>query len=395
MPAVGAAGGAAGGAAAGVAAGPLAGLRVLELGAPGPTPWAAMVLAGMGAAVLRVDRPDAARRPFPGQSVLTRDRTRVALDLKDAGDRQRLLTLASYADVLLEGNRPGVAERLGVGPADCAARNPRLVYGRMTGWGQEGPLAGMAGHDLNYLAATGALTATVGPGALPPYPLAAALTFGGGAAFLVIGVLAALRERDSSGRGQVVDASVADGLSLLLASAYGLLAEQGDPNPSYGAMPHYGTYPCADGLLLAIAPFERSSWANFTAVTGLGGPDGDLRSAIAERLASRTRADWLERFDGVDAGVSPVLDLAEVPGAPHMTARGGFVPVGGEPQPAPAPRFSRTANPLPAWAAAPGGAWTPEVLRAAGIARSAAGGPGSAPPDAETAGIRVDQEATA
>jgi alpha-methylacyl-CoA racemase len=338
--------------ASGAGAGPLAGVRVLELGTPGPAPWGCMVLASLGASVLRVERPGAAHQPFPGRAVLGRDRTLIEADLKTDAGRQRVRDLVPHADVLVEGFRPGVTERLGLGPDDCLRVNPGLIYARMTGWGQTGPLAPEAGHDINYLAASGALAAMVEEGQAPSYPLAAALTFGGGSMFLLLGITAALYERASSGRGQVVDAAVADGLSMLLASAYGLLADTGlmGPPPVPAPAPFYGTYSCADGDWVAVAPMEPDLWAAFTAVLELDdeGERSDparwpeLRKRIAERFSSRPRPEWIDAFADVDAAVTPVLRMQDVPAQSHARARELFATFDGVVQPTTAPRFSRT-----------------------------------------------------
>jgi alpha-methylacyl-CoA racemase len=340
---------------------------VLELGTPGPGPWACMVLAGLGASVLRVAQPGPVRL-IPGQDVLTRDRTRLQLDLKDPEDRAHALSLVDRADVLVEGFRPGVTERLGLGPDVCLERNPRLVYARMTGWGQDGPMARLAGHDLNYLAVTGALTAMVDEASAASYPLAAALTFGGGSMFLVTGIIAALYEREHSGQGQVVDAAIADGMSMLLASAYGMLDGAGPPLTPAAARssaPFYTTYYCADGERIAVAAAECDSWRALVEVLGIA-DDGardepgrwdELRSALEREFGRRTRAEWIARFEGVDAAITPVLRMAEAPHHPQATARGMFTTLNGHVQPTTAPRFSRTQSATPTWEPAGGSAW--------------------------------------
>jgi alpha-methylacyl-CoA racemase len=339
------------------ASGPLKGIRVVELSGLGPAPYAAMLLAELGADVLRVDRPSAARLGLPEDAeVLNRSRPCVAVDLKTTGGRDVVLRLADQADVLIEGLRPGVTERLGVGPDACLARNPRLVYARMTGWGQHGPLADRAGHDINYLGLTGALHA-IGTADKPIAPLNIGADFGGGSLFLVVGVLAALLERAGSGRGQVVDAAMVDGASSLITMIYGLLGaglwrDQRAANLLDGGAPFYDTYACSDGKHVAVGALEPQFYAQLLDGLGLTGqlPGGqhDLahwpehRRRIAEVLATRTRDEWAESFAGTDACVTPVLSLAEAPAHPHMRARGTFAAPGGSAQPGPAPRFSRT-----------------------------------------------------
>ncbi|MCW2540350.1 MAG: L-carnitine dehydratase/bile acid-inducible protein [Frankiales bacterium] len=358
--------------------GPLAGVRVLELGSVGPGPWACMVLAGLGASVLRVDRPDAKRHAFPGQSVLARGRTRISLDLKLAADRERVLGLAGHADVLVEGFRAGVAERLGLGPQACQERNPRLVYGRMSGWGQDGPMAALAGHDLNYLAASGALAAMVDPDHSPSYPLSAALTFGGGSMFLVSGIIAALYERQASGQGQVVDAAIADGMSMLLASSYGLLGKNGPPlgsTPAETAAPYYATYLCADGKRVAVAAYETQLWRALIAVLGLADDEDRhnpehwpaMREQFRTAFAQHSRAEWVSRFAGVDAAFSPVLELGEVPDFAQAQARQSFTVLDGRVQPTMSPKFSRTPTAPPAVTAPADTAWTTELLAEIGF----------------------------
>jgi alpha-methylacyl-CoA racemase len=275
----------------------------------------------------------------------------VEADLKSDEGRERVLDLVPHADVLVEGFRPGIAERLGLGPDTCSRLNPRLVYARMTAWGQTGPLATRAAHDINFLAASGALAAMLDEGQVPTYPLAAALTFGGGSMFLLLGIAAALYEREHSGRGQVVDAAVADGLSMLLASAYGMLAHQ-SPSPAVTvAPPFYRTYRCADGQWVAVGALEPTFWAAFLGVLQVD-DDGSrddpsrwpaLQQLIADRFSSRSRAHWLEAFAGVDAAVTPVVPMPEVPAEPQAEHRGLFTAVDGVVQPTMAPRFSRAA----------------------------------------------------
>jgi alpha-methylacyl-CoA racemase len=334
--------------------GPLHGVRVVELAGLGPAPYACMLLADLGAEVLRVDRP-APSFGVPVADVTGRGRRSVAVDLKNPGAPEVVLRLVERADVLVEGLRPGVAERLGVGPDTCLERNPRLVYGRMTGWGQSGPLAPRVGHDINYASITGALGAIGEPGRKPVPPLNLVADFGGGSMFLVTGLLAALLERATSGRGQVVDAAMVDGVTSLLSMTYGFLGAGGwtderGSNLLDGGAPFYDTYVCSDGEYVAVGALEPQFWALVVQTLGLedlpeqhdrtGWPV--IRRRLAEVLATRTRDEWAAVFDGLDACVSPVLRLSEAPQHPHLAARQSVVEVDGVVQPAPAPRFSRT-----------------------------------------------------
>jgi alpha-methylacyl-CoA racemase len=344
--------------------GPLAGLKVVELAGIGPGPHAAMILADLGADVVRIDRPAGGLRvgradaPDP----MLRGRRRIAADLKDPTGRETVLRLAERADVLLEGYRPGVTERLGVGPADCHARNPRLVYGRMTGWGQDGPLAPRAGHDINYISLTGALHAIGRAGERPVPQLNLVGDFGGGSMLLVVGVLAALWEAQRSGEGQVVDAAMVDGASLLAQMVWGLLGQrfwrdEREVNLLDGHAPFYDTYTCADGRHVAVGALEPQFYAALLA--GLGIPAGELpeqydragwpvlRDRFTEAFAARTRDEWAEAFAGTDACVTPVLAFGEVPAHPHLAARATIVERDGVAQAAPAPRFSRSVTEVP------------------------------------------------
>jgi alpha-methylacyl-CoA racemase len=335
--------------------GPLAGIRVVELAGIGPCPFCAMLLADLGAEVVRVDRPG----PPPSLVDLTsRGKRRVIVDLKHPQGAGVVLRLAAQANVLLEGYRPGVAERLGVGPADCQARNPRLVYGRMTGWGQDGPLAGAAGHDIAYIAVAGALHAIGRAGGPPQVPVNYLGDFGGGAMFLAMGVLAALLEAKQSGRGQVVDAAIVDGTAVLQAMSYGMLAagtwaDQRGVNLLDSGAPFYDVYETADGRHMAVGAIEPQFYARFLEL--LFAPDGlpadlpaqhdrtrwpELRARFADRFASRAQVDWTKVFEGTDACVAPVLPMTEAPRHPHLAARGTYAEVDGAMQPAPAPRFS-------------------------------------------------------
>jgi alpha-methylacyl-CoA racemase len=335
--------------------GPLAGIRVVELSGLGPGPYACMLLAELGADVVRVDRPGGGAKLFPPEKeALHRSRPCAAVDLKNPAGRDTVLRLVERADVLVEGLRPGVTERLGLGPDDCLARNPRLVYARMTGWGQTGPLADRAGHDINYLGLTGALHA-IGPAEKPVPPLNIGADFGGGSMFLVVGVLAALLERTTSGRGQVVDAAMVDGASSLITMVHGMLGaglwrDRRASNLLDGGAPFYDTYACSDGGFMAVGALEPQFYAQFVAGLGieLPGAQHDVaqwpehRRLIAEAFASRTRDEWTAVFEGTDACVTPVLGLTEAPRHPHLAARGTYVQTPAGVQPAPAPRFSRT-----------------------------------------------------
>lgn len=340
--------------------GPLAGLKVLEIAGIGPAPFCAMMLADMGADVVRVDRRAAADLGISLETrfdVLGRGRRSIALDLKQSDDLATVRALVARADVLLEGFRPGVMERLGLGPDDCLALNSRLVYGRMTGWGQDGPLAKAAGHDINYIALSGAL-ATIGPrDAAPVPPLNLVGDFGGGGMLLAMGVLAAVFESSRSGKGQVVDAAMVDGAALLMASTYGMRAAglwndtRGD-NILDGGAPWYGVFETADGRYVSVAPIEARFYDEFLRRLGLdaatlpaqhdraGWPQ--LRQVFAEAFRARPLAHWCEALEGTDVCFAPVLDMGEAPDHPHNAGRGAFVDIAGVRQPAPAPRFSRT-----------------------------------------------------
>jgi alpha-methylacyl-CoA racemase len=362
--------------------GPLTGIRVVELSGLGPGPYAGMLLAELGAEVLRVDRPGGGTRLVdPEREVLHRSRPCAAVDIRTPEGRDVVLRLVERADVLTEGLRPGVTERLGLGPEACLERNPRLVYARMTGWGQDGPLAARAGHDINYLGLTGALHA-IGPADKPVPPLNIGADFGGGSLFLVVGILAALLERVGSGRGQVVDAAMVDGASSLVTMVHGMLAaglwqDRRAVNLLDGGAPFYDTYACADGRHVAVGAIEPQFYAQLLDGLGLTGglPGGqherqhwpEQRRRIAEVIASRPRDEWTAVFEGTDACLTPVLGLTEAPQHPHLAARGTFVDDGLGPQPAPAPRFSRTPGAVRGRPRAPG-ADTRAALRAWGFA---------------------------
>jgi alpha-methylacyl-CoA racemase len=363
--------------------GPLRGIRVVELAGIGPGPHACMILADLGADVIRIDRPGG--QPLTGGShdLLTRGRPSAALDLKHPDGVATVLELVESADVLVEGLRPGTTERLGLGPDDCRARNPRLVYARMTGWGQSGPLAQTAGHDLGYIAITGALFGLGQDKARPHFPTNLVGDFGGGSTYLVIGILAALLEARVSGEGQVVDAAIVDGTAHLNAMtaaflAGGLLREQRASNLLDGGAPYYDLYETADGRHLAVGALEPRFYDAL--VTGLGiadvAPDRDdranhdeLRRLITDAVRSRTQAEWVEVFDGTDACVAPVLPMTEAFHHPHLSARATYVERDGVTEPAPAPRFSRTTPTLTTPPPARPGQDTREALAAWGIAR--------------------------
>ncbi|KOV57609.1 carnitine dehydratase [Streptomyces sp. NRRL WC-3618] len=357
--------------------GPLTGVRVVELAGIGPGPFAAMLLADLGADVVRVDRPGGTSLAVdPEYDVSNRNKRSVIVDLKAADGPSRVLDLAARADILVEGYRPGVAERLGVGPETCHARNPRLVYGRMTGWGQEGPLARRAGHDITYLAPTGTLGLIGSPAEPPPAPANLLGDYAGGSLYLVVGVLAALHHARATGTGQVVDAAIVDGAAHLATMIHGMLAAGGwqdrrGANLLDGGCPYYGTYETADGRYMAVGALEPQFYAEFLELLGL--PDhaaarkdiarwDDLREAVTARFKSRTRDEWAAVFEGSDACVAPVLSLREAPHHPHMAARGTFTDHGGITQPAPAPRFSVTHTSIHSGPAQPG-ADTADVAR--------------------------------
>jgi crotonobetainyl-CoA:carnitine CoA-transferase CaiB-like acyl-CoA transferase len=344
--------------------GPLTGLKVIELAGIGPGPMAAMLLADMGATVLRVDRKEPAGlgvpRP-PKYDLLLRNRRSVPLDLKDTQAVELVLELVATSDVLIEGFRPGVAERLGLGPDACLARNPKLIYGRITGWGQEGPLAQDVGHDLNYIALTGALHAFGRAGQAPAPPINLVGDFGGGTLYLVIGLLAALHEAQRSGLGQVIDAAMVDGVANLMTQphgtfAAGMMSNARGTNITDSGAPFYDTYLCADGQWISLAPVEKKFYANALQVLGLPGLLTDqwnraswpaAKEQIAARVRTRTRDEWCELFKGVEACFAPVLTLNEAPTHPHLQARGTYTEIDGVTQPMPAPRFSRTPSGKP------------------------------------------------
>ncbi|QSE90148.1 CoA transferase [Rhodococcus pseudokoreensis] len=350
--------------------GPLSGLTVVEIASLAPAPFGCMILADLGADVIRVERAgDGGTGLMAPSGVLDRGRRSIAVNLRTPEGLEAVLRLVEGADILVEGFRPGVAERLGIGPDDCLSRNPALVYGRMTGWGQDGPLAPRAGHDINYIALAGALDPIGRAGERPVPPLNLLGDFGGGGLMLTMGILAALHERTRSGRGQVVDASMVDGAALLTAfvhgmNAAGLWQEGRGQNVLDGAAAFYDTYECADGLHVAVGCVEPHFYGELLDVLGLSGEDlplqydldaaPELKARIADVFATRPRDEWAALFTDSDACVSPVLSPWEAHEHPHNKERETFVEVGGIRQPAPAPRFSRTPAPVPRPAPRPG-----------------------------------------
>ena len=365
--------------------GPLRGIRIVEMVGIGPAPFAAMILADLGAEVIRIDRPTPSGNGIPRPprfDLVARGRRAVTLDLKRPEAVACALDLVAAADGLIEGFRPGVMERLGLGAEPCLARNPRLVYGRLTGWGQNGPLAPTAGHDLNYLALTGVLHMIGREGERPVPPLNLVADYAGGSLMLAVGMLAALMHAQRTGEGQVVDAAMVDGVALLGTAMAGLHAAGFHNGPRGtnlldGGAPFYDVYPCADGRYLSVAPIETKFRAVF--LQGLGFdpacfPDMDdkaswpeARRLIGARLAERPRDEWCAVFEGRDACVAPVLSPCEAPDHPHNAARRTHAPIGGIVQPAPAPRFAGTPAPLPEPPESEPGAEGAAILREWGI----------------------------
>lgn len=335
--------------------GPLKGIKVIEMAGIGPGPFCVMMLADMGAEVVRIDRPNAKSSKF---DVMNRGKRSVALDLKTPEGVETALKLIEKADALVEGFRPGVMERLGLGPDVCLARNPKLIFGRMTGWGQFGPLAAAAGHDINYIALTGVLHAIGRPDAPPVPPLNMIGDFGGGGMMLAFGIVCALLEAKQSGKGQVIDAAMTDGASALMAIIYGRKAaghwsSKRGVNLLDGGAHFYGAYECADGNFVAIGSIEPQFYALLLEKTGITDPDfqaqmdfkkwPELKTKLAEVIKTKSRDEWCSLMEGTDVCFAPVLDLDEAPQHPHNRARETFVELDGVVQPAPAPRFSRTA----------------------------------------------------
>ncbi|HEY0952577.1 CaiB/BaiF CoA-transferase family protein [Nocardioides sp.] len=362
--------------------GPLRGVKVVEIAGIGPGPHACMTLADLGADVIRIERPGGQLLAGGGpHMLLNRGRPSVALDLKHPDAIRTVLDLVEGADVLVEGMRPGVAERLGIGPEQCHARNPRLVYGRMTGWGQTGPFAQVAGHDMNYISITGALHGLGQDRDRPHFPGNLLGDFGGGSTYLVIGILAALLEATSSGQGQVVDAAIVDGTAHLntMAAAFlasGTFKEQRVSNLLDGGVPYYDIYETADGKHMSVGALEPQFYDEFVRLLGIAETAPDrydaeqaeaLRTLIADTFRARTQAEWVELFEGTDACVAGIIPLTEAAEHPHMVARGVFVERDGYLQPTPAPRFSRTEATL-GRTAEDAGQSTREALAAWGIA---------------------------
>lgn len=363
--------------------GPLQGFKIIEMAGIGPGPFCAMMLSDMGAEVIRVDRLNAKGSGHTA-NVLNRGRKSIALDLKNEAAVAATLRLIEGADAVIEGFRPGVMERLGLGPDVCLARNPGLVYGRMTGWGQHGPLAHAAGHDINYISIAGALGAMGYDDRPPAPPLNLVGDFGGGAMYLLTGLLAALLERGKSGKGQVVDAAMTDGTASLLSPFYGLM-EMGawtanrHSNKLDGGAHYYGSYECSDGKYISIGSIEPQFYALLLEKCGitdeafLAQQDQtawpELREKLAQLFITRTREHWCEIMETTDVCFAPVLDLSEAPSHPHNVARKTFVEVAGVTQPAPAPRFSRTQGEIQ-FPAAIAGEHTEDILQNWGFSRS-------------------------
>lgn len=361
--------------------GPLKGVRVVEIAGIGPSPHACMTLADMGADVVRIERPGGQMLTGGPNDLLNRGRPSVALNLKDPEAIETVLTLVEGADVLVEGMRPGVLERLGLGPDMLHDRNPRLVIGRMTGWGQTGPFAQVAGHDMNYIAITGSLHGLGQDRTRPHFPGNLLGDFGGGSTYLVIGILAALLEARASGEGQVVDAAIVDGTAHLNTMTAAMMA-----SPSFkeervsglldGGAPFYDIYETSDGKHMSVGALEPQFYDTFVDLLGIADtvpdrwqPDNypELRRQIAERFASRTQAEWIEVFEGTEACVAGIIPISEAVKHPHMAAREVFVERGGQVQPAPAPRFSRTPSSLGLAPAPKAGTDTRAALTAWGI----------------------------
>ena len=346
--------------------GPLSGVTVVEMAAIGPCPFAAMLLADMGATVIRIDRPPRPRRAIDdyigNDGFVDRGRQSVALDLKQPRGVEIALDIIAGAEILIEGFRPGVMERLGLGPESCHRRNPALVYGRMTGWGQSGPLAQSAGHDLNYIALTGALWTMGSADRPPPPPLNLVGDYGGGALYLAMGVLAALHEAGGTGQGQVVDAAMVDGAASMMTVMYSMKArgawrDRREANINDGGAHFYATYECADGKYLAVGAIEPQFYRELLDRCGLGEAGLEAqwdesqwpvhRARMADLFRTRTRDEWCRILEGTEACAAPVLDMDEAPVHPHLVARGTFVEREGVIQPAPAPRFERPAAQVP------------------------------------------------
>jgi alpha-methylacyl-CoA racemase len=384
--------------------GPLQGIRVLELAGIGPAPFGCMLLADLGAEVVRVERAmsaaglaaadDGGRSQSDARKYVPhRGRRSIELDVKSARGRDALLHLVEGADVLVEGYRPGVVERLGIGPDECLARNPRLIYARMTGWGQTGPLASTAGHDINYIAIAGALDNFRRTGERPLPPLNLVGDMGGGGMLLAFGITSALVHVARTGQGQVIDAAMVDGAALQLATTFGMRAQGrwgGEPGSNFSdtGAPSYEVYECADGKFIAVGAIEGPFWAEVLKLLDLPAdsvPSRDdpaqwpeTKDVLAEVFRRKGRDEWAALFEGTDACVTPVLSMDEAPEYPHALARSAFVDVGGTVQPAPAPRFSATPADIPG-APPERGADTVEVLREWGFSAQDIGALGQRP----------------
>lgn len=344
--------------------GPLHGLKVIELAGIGPGPMAAMLLADMGATVLRIDRKDPVGLGVPRPQkfdLLLRNRRSVPVDLKDPKAIEFVLDLVSKSDVLIEGFRPGVTERLGLGPLVCLTKNPRIIYGRITGWGQEGPMAQVVGHDINFLALTGALDAFGRAGQAPVPPINLVADFGGGTLYLVMGILAALYEAKSSGKGQVIDASMVDGVASLMTQTHGsfaagIMSTERGTNVTDSGAPFYDAYECSDGKWVTLGSVETKFYAQALKILNLEELLADqwkkdqwpqAKQKIAARINTQSRDYWCEVFEGTESCFAPVLNLKEAPEHPHLKARCTYVEIEGVTQPAPAPRFSRSVPETP------------------------------------------------
>jgi len=361
--------------------GPLRGVKVVEIAGIGPSPHACMMLADLGADVIRIERPGGQMLTGGSHDLLNRGRPSVALNLKDPAAIETVLKLVEDADVLVEGMRPGVTEKLGIGPEECAARNPRLVYARMTGWGQTGPFAKVAGHDMNYIAITGTLHGLGQVKEKPQFPGNLVGDFGGGSTYLVIGILSALLEARTSGQGQVVDAAIVDGTASLNAMGAAFLAgggfnEERAANLLDGGTPYYDVYETSDGEHMSVGALEPQFYEVFVELLGIKetAPDrydpanyDELRKLIAATFKQRTQAEWVEIFEGTDACVAGIIPMSKAIDHPHMKAREVFVEHHGVVQPQPAPRFSRTQATLSHPPAPAPGAHTRDALAAWGI----------------------------
>jgi alpha-methylacyl-CoA racemase len=353
--------------------GTLAGVRIIEMAGIGPGPFCGMLLADMGAEVLRIDRiaPSDLGMPLPSKfDLLNRNKRSVAVDLKTPGGREAVMRLIAGADALIEGFRPGVMERLGLGPDACAHHNPRLVYGRMTGWGQEGPLSQSASHDINYISLTGALNAIGRAGDAPVIPLNLVGDFGGGALYLAMGILAALLSVRSTGLGQVIDASICDGVANLMTMHFGYRQAgqwsiKRGANLTDGGAPFYDVYETRDGLFISVGAVEHKFYVELLSRIGLRHDDlhaqndangwSRLRARLAEAFKTRTRDEWCQLLQGTDACFAPVLDMDECVRHPHNVSRNVYIDVDGVTNPAPAPRFSRTPSAIRKGPSVPGG----------------------------------------